>query len=111
MWVLKTQSCRATIPLVDNDSYDRTWFVAACVGAPVAVLWYSGQLTIALTLPIALGLGAAVAAAAYVLSVPDKPPEWSLGLPFPVGAAAVAAAGFVISAMWIDTIAGALFKP
>ena len=81
--------------------------MAACVGAPVAVLWYLGQLTVAFTLPLALGLGSAVAACAYVFSVLDKPPEWSLGLPFPVGAAAVAAAGFVISAMWIDTIAGA----
>jgi hypothetical protein len=33
---------------------------------------------------------------------------WSLGLRFPVGAAAVAAVGFVLAAMWIDTLASEL---
>ena len=35
--------------------------------------------------------------------MPDQ--EWGCGLQFPIGAAAVAAGGFVVAAMWIDTIA------
>ena len=31
--------------------------------------------------------------------------EWGCGLPFPVGAAVVAAGGFLVAALWIDTIA------
>ena len=31
--------------------------------------------------------------------------EWGCGLPFPVGAAVVAAGGFLLAALWIDTIA------
>ena len=31
--------------------------------------------------------------------------EWGCGLPFPMGAAVVAAGGFLVAALWIDTIA------
>lgn len=97
---------RVTIPLVDNDSYNRPWLVAAFVGMPIAIAWYSGKLSLTLTLPIALGIGAGLAALVYFSTVPEQAPDWNFGTPFPIGAAAVAAAGFVVSAMWIDTIAG-----
>lgn len=38
----------------------------------------------------------------------DEAPSWSFGLPFPIGAAVVAIVGFIIAAMWIDTIASEL---
>jgi len=38
-----------------------------------------------------------------MLHLPEQ--EWGCGLQFPVGAAAVAAFGFVVAALWIDTIA------
>jgi len=97
-----------SIPLVDSDSYERPWLISAAAGTPTAMLWYLDLLTLNLTFPIALVLGALLAACCYVTTTPDKPPEWSLGFPFPVGAAVVAVVGFAASAMWIDTIAGAL---
>lgn len=101
-------SCRVTIPLVDSDFYSRPWLVAAAAGAPAAMLWYFNALTLTLTLPLALAVGAVLAACCHAATTPDRPPEWSLGFPFPVGAAVVAVVGFVASAMWIDTIAGTL---
>ena len=35
--------------------------------------------------------------------LPDQ--EWGCGLQFPLGAATVAAGGFMVAALWIDTIA------
>lgn len=102
-WLL---TYRLSVPLVDSDSYDQQWFIAASVGFPTFMLWYSGLLTLSFTLPLALFVGAILGAISYSFTSPDRAPEWSLGLPFPVGAAIIACIGFVASAMWIDTIAG-----
>ena len=104
-------SRRCSIPLVDSDSYSRPWLVAAAAGAPTAMLWYFQVLNLHFTLPLALVLGALLAAGCHAATTPERPPEWSLGLPFPVGAAAVAVVGFAASAMWIDTIAGVPLHP
>ncbi len=71
------------------------------------MLWYYGALTLQFTLPLAVVVGAGLAAGCFAATKPNRPPEWSMGFPFPVGAAVVAVVGFVASAMWIDTIAGA----
>ncbi len=55
---------------------------------------------------IAAGVGALIAIGVRLLLKDSKEaPTWNLGTDFPVGSALVAAGGFVIAAMWIDTIA------
>lgn len=102
--------CRATIPLVDTDSYNRRWFTIAMFGAPLAIVWYLGVFTWNFTFPMAVALGLIFAAVVFLNTEAEKPPEWNFGLKFPLGAALIAAFGFVIAAMWIDTIAG-IFPP
>lgn len=97
---------RVSVPLVDSDSYDQRWFVAASVGFPTFMLWYFGLLTLSFTFPLALVIGACLGAVSYSFTEADRAPEWSLGLPFPLGAAAIACIGFISAAMWIDTLAG-----
>lgn len=55
---------RATIPLIEQDSYSRPWFLASAFFAPLAVVVYLGQPAWML-LPAAAA-GAACAAAAYL---------------------------------------------
>ncbi len=102
--------CRLTVPLVDSDSYNQKWFVAASAGFPIFMLWYFGVLNLHFTFPVALVLGAVLGGVSYSFSAADKAPEWTLGLPFPVGAAFIACVGFMAAAMWIDTIAGKSFS-
>ena len=35
-------ACRATIPLLDADSYRRPWFLTAMALSPTALFWYLG---------------------------------------------------------------------
>lgn len=94
------------MPLVDTDSYHRKWFIAASIGTPTFVLWYCGKLSLGFSLPLGLAFGAVLGALSYTFTTGNDPPEWSLGLHFPIGAAIIAGIGFLASAMWIDTIAG-----
>ena len=55
---------------------------------------------------MALSIGLLFAAVVWMNTEASRPPEWGFGFQFPIGAALIAAFGFVIAAMWIDTIAG-----
>eukprot|EP00884_Botryococcus_braunii_P009487 jgi/Botrbrau1/1853/Bobra.146_1s0044.1 len=98
---------RATIPLVEAEGYSRPWFLVSLVGAPLAVCLY-------LELPwqafVISGAAGGLAALGFGLFVPvdTEPPFWGCGTGFPIGATVVAVAGFVVAAMWIDTIASEL---
>ena len=89
-----------------QECYSRPWLIASLAGGPVAIALYfhSG----AGGLVFAALVGSCAAAAAYWTTCDpaftDTPPDWDAGLGVPVGAVAVALAGFAIACMWIDTV-------
>ena len=95
---------RGTIPLLEQESYSKPWFIASLVFGPVMLMLYLKTSWISMLIAFGFGLVTAVALG-YALQGVKEAPTWNLGTDFPVGAATVAAGGFVIAAMWIDTIA------
>ena len=95
---------RGSIPLLEQECYSKPWFIASLVVGPMMVMIYLGVSWLGCL--IAAGVGAAPALGVlYLLRDSKDAPTWDLGTGFPVGSAVVAAGGFVIAAMWIDTIA------
>lgn len=95
---------RGTIPLLEQESYSKPWFIASLVFGPVMLMLYLKLGWVAML--IAFGVGLLMAfGVSYALQGSKEAPAWNFGMDFPVGAAVVAAGGFVIAAMWIDTIA------
>lgn len=95
---------RGTIPLLEQESYSKPWFVASLAFGPVMLMLYLKTSWIYMLIAFAIGIVTAVSVA-YALQGSKEAPTWSFGTDFPIGAAIVAAGGFVIAAMWIDTIA------
>lgn len=95
---------RGTIPLLEQESYSKPWFISSLVLGPVMVVmylglgWLTGLLAAGGGLVVAFGVG-------FLLKDSKEPPTWNLGTDFPIGSAVVAAGSFIIAAMWIDTIA------
>lgn len=102
--LLFTALRRGTIPIVERECYSKPWFIASLIFGPVMVMLYLQLGWVAVLVSAALGLVLA-AGVGYTLRDAEDPPVWSFGTSFPVGAAVVAAAGFVVAAMWIDTVA------
>lgn len=96
---------RGTIPLLEQECYSKPWFIASLVFGPVMVVMYLGLGWLAGL--IAAGVGAAVAVGVGMLlkDSRDSAPNWNMCTDFPIGSALAAAGGFVVAAMWIDTIA------
>lgn len=101
---------RATIPLIEQESYSRQWMLISIASCPVAVAVY-WQISWSATIAAAvLGIAASVAAqrttqgSQYV----SRPPEWSCGSPLPVGAVVVALCGFAMACLWINAFANEL---
>ena len=95
---------RGTIPLLEQECYSKPWFIASLVFGPVMVAMYLGMGWLAGL--IAAGVGAAAAAGVGMLLKDSREaPTWNMGTDFPIGSALAAAGGFVVAAMWIDTIA------
>ena len=108
---------KASIPMLAPECYDRRWLVAALVGGPVFAAWYLRVPPVGYA--AAAGTGAAMAAAACAslyagsglgdrAGASAAPPAWRCCTPWPLGAAAVAACGFVLAAMWVDVVASEL---
>lgn len=95
---------RGTIPLLEQESYSKPWFIASLVFGPVMLMLYLQSSWLSVLIAFGIGLVTAVGVG-YALRDSKEAPTWNLGTGFPVGAAIVAAGGFVIAAMWIDTIA------
>ena len=110
LWLLEwplVVARRASIPMVEAESYQRGWFVASCALSPVAIALYFELQWPALSVAAAIGVCCA-ATAAVVLRHTTEAPEWASHCGFPIGAALVAVAGFFTAVLWIDTVAGEL---
>ena len=110
LWLLEwplVVARRASIPMVEAESYQRGCFVASCALSPVAIALYFELQWPALSVAAAIGVCCA-AAAAVVLQHTTEAPEWASHCGFPIGAALVAVAGFFTAVLWIDTVAGEL---
>ena len=110
LWLLEwplVVARRASIPMVEAKSYQRSWFVASCALSPVAIALYFELQWPALSVAAAVGVCCA-GAAAVVLRHTTEAPEWASDCGFPIGAALAAVAGFVTAVLWIDTVAGEL---
>lgn len=95
---------RGTIPLLEQECYSKPWFIASLLFGPVMVAVYLGLGWLAGL--IAAGVGAAAAVGAGMLLKDSREaPTWNMSTDFPIGSALAAAGGFVVAAMWIDTIA------
>ena len=95
---------RGTIPLFEQDCYSKPWFIASLAFGPVMLMLYLKLGWLAMLMAFGIGTMLAVGVG-FALQHSTEAPTWNCGTDFPVGAAAVAAGGFVIAAMWIDTIA------
>ena len=95
---------RGTIPLLEQECYSKPWLIASLVFGPVMVAIYLGLGWVMCL--VAASAGAVLSVGVGTLLKDSKEaPTWNMGTDFPIGAALVAAGGFVIAAMWIDTIA------
>ena len=95
---------RGTIPLLEQECYSKPWLIASLVFGPVMVAIYLGLGWVMCL--VAASAGAMLSIVVGTLLKDSKEaPTWNMGTDFPIGAALVAAGGFVIAAMWIDTIA------
>ena len=73
------------------------------VGAPVAGLIYLQLFSISwLVAALSVGGCSAVVMAFLTRDEPQVSPPLSLGTSMPIGAAVIAACGFIVAAMWID---------
>ncbi|DBA93227.1 TPA: hypothetical protein ACH3X2_003522 [Trebouxia sp. C0005] len=95
---------RGTIPLLEQECYSKPWFIASLVFGPVMVAMYLGLGWLAGLIAAASGVAAAVGVG-MLLKDSREAPTWNMGTDFPIGSALAAAGGFVVAAMWIDTIA------
>ncbi|KAK9915399.1 hypothetical protein WJX75_008652 [Coccomyxa subellipsoidea] len=95
----------ATVPIVEQEFYSRPWFLTSLVFGPPAAMYYLELGLMPMVIALGAGCVASALAAWATRSSKDDPPAWDLGLGFPVGSAVIAALGFVLAAMWIDTIA------
>ncbi|EIE22196.1 hypothetical protein COCSUDRAFT_55891 [Coccomyxa subellipsoidea C-169] len=95
----------ATVPIVEQEFYSRPWFLTSLVFGPPAAMYYLELSFMAMGIALGVGCAASALAAWATRSSKATPPAWTFGLGFPVGSAVIAALGFVLAAMWIDTIA------
>lgn len=89
-----------------QECYSRPWLIASLVGGPVAIAVYFHAGVLGVSLAAIVG-GAAAAGAFYTTQGTvgkDCPPDWDCGSGVPIGAVAVALAGFAVACMWIDTV-------
>ncbi|BDA43166.1 probable mitochondrial sodium/calcium exchanger protein [Coccomyxa sp. Obi] len=96
---------RATVPIVEQEFYSRPWFLTSLVFGPPAAMYYLQLGWVPMGIALGAGCVASALAAWATKSAKETPPAWRLGLSFPIGSAIIAAVGFVLAAMWIDTIA------
>ncbi len=92
--------------LQSQECYSRPWLVASLLGGPLAIAFYFRCGAIGFVLAAVVGAFAA-AGGYWTTKGPENkevPPDWDCGLGVPVGAVAVALAGFAIACMWIDTV-------
>ena len=98
---------RATIPLLEYSSYERSWFLISCALSPLWVCIYL-QLNSWAALGISLGIGTVFSLVCWIgtQGLPDgSPPYWDFGTGYPIGASLIALFGFAAASMWIDVIA------
>ncbi|KAK9821207.1 hypothetical protein WJX74_010576 [Apatococcus lobatus] len=102
IWALR----RASIPLLEAECYSRPWFVLSMIGAPLAVLIYLRLFSIIwLAAALTMGVSSALLMAFLTRDDPEVSPPLSLGTSMPIGAAIIAGCGFIVAAMWIDSVA------
>lgn len=97
---------QATIPLVEVNSYDRTWFLRSLAASPLFIAVYL-ELWSWQAMLIAVAAGAVLCTLGHLgtLRLGGKAPLWTLGTEYPIGAALVAVYGFAVAAMWIALFA------
>lgn len=89
----------------------REWFLVSFACMPFFVLWYfDASSWVWYAIGGGVGLLAAGGALAATRDNKYEAPLWSLGTPWPIGAAVLACLGFFISALWIDTLAAELVR-
>lgn len=108
---------RASIPLLDAESYHRPWFLASLLLCPLAALLYLDSKEYITLSPMIMVTGVCVgvllATGATLLTRGldnDTPPTWDFGTGFPIGAALVACVSLTLASMWVDTIASELVR-
>lgn len=100
-----SSALRATVPLVEPESYDKRWFLVAMGVSPTFVALYIRQISLWWLLG-SMCAGVILSATAWLgVRGSPEPPLWTCGTSFPVGAAAVAVYGFLVAAAWVDSLA------
>lgn len=98
---------KATVPLLEQTSYDRNWFLISCFFSPFWTLFIFESISLTSIL-FALLSSLFLVFIAYLGTAsldPDTPPFWDFGTGFPIGSSIVALYGFALAASWIDKIA------
>lgn len=89
-----------------QECYSRPWLIASMVGGPIATAIYFSSGLAGIVVAALIGIAAAAAAWYTTRDAAAKecPPDWDCGTGVPIGAVAVALAGFAVACMWIDTV-------
>lgn len=99
---------RATIPMTSSEYYNRHWLVISMGMAPFFTLCYFDVLKpLPIVLAVVVGIITAIGVA-FLTKGSSRPPRWTLGTSWPIGASIVAVYGLVMGVFWIDIIAGEL---
>eukprot|EP00890_Picochlorum_soloecismus_P005714 jgi/Picsp_1/6143/NSC_03497-R1_cation calcium exchanger 4 len=102
-----TYLLKATVPLLEQTSYNRTWFLLSCFFSPFWTLFIFEAMSLT-SIGIALVSSLFLVFIAYLGTSSldtDTPPFWDFGTGFPIGSSIVALYGFALAATWIDKIA------
>lgn len=99
---------RATIPMTSTESFNQKWLVVSMFFSPLFALCYFSSFSI-LAILFALISAVGLSVMTYFCTNNTKrPPRWSLGTSWPIGADIVALYGLAMGVFWIDIIAGTL---
>ena len=102
-----TYLLKATVPLLEQTSYNRTWFLLSCFFSPFWTLFIFESYSMT-SIGIAFMASLVLVVIAYLGTAsldPDTPPFWDSGTGFPIGSSMVALYGFALASTWIDKIA------
>jgi sodium/potassium/calcium exchanger 6 len=102
-----TYLLKATVPLLEQTSYNRTWFLLSFFFSPFWTLFIFESYSMT-SIVIAFMASLVLVFIAYLGTAsldPDTPPFWDFGTGFPIGSSIVALYGFALAATWIDKIA------
>eukprot|EP00798_Chlamydomonas_sp_ICE-L_P011917 gene11917-15019_t len=98
---------RATIPFVDPAGYNRYWLLVSMLLSPLTVCRYMDA-TSAVQLGAAAAIGCSLLAMVWAATYDTDPnmlPAVDFGTRFDFGTPFFSVVGFILGAMWIDTVA------